>query len=118
MNNPFPGKNATANGRRAGFNWDDKTLQAKVITKNRGVDGDQIYDSSKVMYHFKLTKGVIQKIRSYNSSNDYSDFNLTCKPGTKKDCVSDFVHNLEYGLQSDGSCANASSPSSLANCVN
>ncbi len=117
LNNPFPGKNSPAKGRRAGFNWDDETIQAKYITKNRGVNGDEIYDSSKIMYHFTLTKATVQKIRAYNAANDYSDFKLTCKPGTKENCVSDFVHNTEYGARSDGSCSSASSPQALASCV-
>lgn len=110
LKNPFPGK--TGGGRMAGFNWSD--LKER-ITKNRNVSDDAIYTESKVMYHFKLTVNEIKNIRSYNKSNDYGDYKLTCKKENQRNCISSFVHNTAYGIQSDGTCFNTVSFEKCAN---
>lgn len=105
LKTPFPGK--TGEGRKAGFNWDDETLIKEKITKNRNVSDDAIYTESKIMYHFKLDVNTLRAIRNYNKSNSYSDYTLTCKKEGKQNCISTFVHNPTYGIQSDGTCFNS-----------
>lgn len=108
---PFPGK--SGDGRDAGFNWNDANLIREKIIRNRGVSDNKIYTPSKVMYHFKLNPDTIRKIRTYNSSHSYSDFLLECKANGGKNCISPFVHDTTYGIQSDGTCF---SPNSFASC--
>lgn len=106
LNNPFPGK--SGKGRDAGFNWSDSKVVSKYITNNRGVKTNKIYNKDNVMYHFTLTPSNIKAIRSYNRSNSYSDFKLSCKDSNGRNCVSNFVHNPNYGLMTDSRCYSSS----------
>ena len=126
MKNPFPGKEAS--GRRSGFNWDSDEIKASVITNNRGVSDDEVYNKQP-LYHFTLTPSVVKTIRAYNAQpgHEYDNFTLDCKgtsePSEKNDgivsrnCISDFVHSATYGARTDGSCYSAKSASTFVSCA-
>lgn len=80
-------ENVNPNDRELGINWKDaKGLAAleKITT-----DGEEIY-LEEPMYSFILTRDAIVKIREYNVTNSYSDFNLTCNDDGY-DCTSEFI---------------------------
>lgn len=92
LGEPFPGINGE--GRTPGSNWNDASLIEKFITKNRGVNANKIYTKAP-MYQITLTPALIQKIRKYNESTTYNDFNMDCISGGKE-CKSYFIRgNLE-----------------------
>lgn len=80
------------------------------IIKNE-INGVLTTIKTEPIYSFTLTPSTIKKIRKYNDSNSYDDFNLTCMEG--KNCISDFVSDLfngAYGeVNAKGKCSNRAS---------
>lgn len=122
--------NLTIHGRVPGFNWNSPSEVSKRIFKNRGVNGDEIYNL-KPLYHFELDTATILRIREYNEKqalNDdgYNDFTLSCVKDASNTyvgtaCFSSFVHNPNYGGDTTGTkstCGNARSYQSLVTCLN
>ena len=101
LENPFPGIDGEI--REPGSNW--KSTKVKVdgetkylyISSNRNVSGSEIYHANvRPMYSFTLTPSVIMKIRAYNDTTDYGDFNMKCiksSDGVWKECKSNFLRN-------------------------
>lgn len=87
LGEPFPGINGE--GRSPGSNWNDTSLIENFITKNRGVNGNAIYQKAP-MYQITLTPALIQQIRKYNESTTYNDFNMDCT-AEGKECKSYFI---------------------------
>lgn len=98
LSNPFPGVDGT--GRVSGTNWFGSTTK---ISNNRGVKAEEIYSKREPMYQITLDSKTIRAIRDDNQRNSYTDFKLTCKAGTGKECVSDFITTLRktYGMKID-----------------
>ncbi len=131
LRNPFPGKTAgsgvsnTTNkfsldphiGRYPGSNWNSVKLVETQILKNRGVEGNAVYQKDP-LYTFILDTNTIKEIRKYNDSREnndgYADFTLECKDGVA--CLSDFIRNPLYGLQTDKSVCSSSSHSDFYAC--
>lgn len=105
LSNPFPGLDGE--NRNPGSNW---IGYENLITYNRGVKDQEIYTARKPMYEITLDSKTIRKIRSYNAKNSYTDFNLECKDGSSKECVSSFLTTLKNG----SSAANSLKISSCA----
>lgn len=122
LRNPFPGKNSTASkqtgitnnfslddiyGRYPGANWNSVTLVQNQILKNRGVDGNEVYNKTP-LYSFELDPATIKEIRNYNknaSANGgagYADFTLNCDVNGVK-CLSSFIRD-KAGL-TGGTCS-------------
>lgn len=138
LENPFPSYNAddsfstqknlkigmfntNIKGRYPGSNWNSEKLVKTKIIKNRSSNGTKIYQTKEPLYVFELTPSRIKAIREYNDKNNYDDFRLSCNKtsgsllGTA--CVSEFVHNIAYGL-TGGDCSNVSNNKGFYNCTN
>lgn len=87
LGNPFPGINGT--GRTPGSNWNSNSLIKNYITNNRGVKGTSVYTKAP-MYQITLTPALIGKIRKYNETTTYNDFNMDCN-SNGKECKSNFI---------------------------
>ena len=111
LSNPFPDKDGK--GRNTGVNWcsdDDcsntNAVVRDVITYNRGVTEENVYNL-RPLYTINLTPQVIQNIRRYNNSTNYSDFNLVCSldangRSTGRNCESIFLRgstSIGYDLE-------------------
>lgn len=87
LGNPFPG--LKGEGRAPGSNWGDESIIERFITNNRGVNGSAVYQQVP-MYQITLTPALIQKIRKYNETTTYNDFNLDCT-SEGLECKSQFL---------------------------
>lgn len=107
LQDPFPGEiarsgassfNTTIKGRKPGQNWNSETIVQREIINNRGVVGDEVYDTTP-LYEFELTPEVIKEIREYNDNHEYNDFTLSCKENNKGACIaSGFDFRNGYGI--------------------
>ncbi len=75
--NPFPGKSGT--GREVGANWCDGsvcTVKNNSIIKKYITDRNDSYNSKKesAKYIIDLDESTIKKIREYNKTHSYDDF--------------------------------------------
>lgn len=101
LENPFPGIDGET--REPGSNWKHTKVNIAGETKylyisnNRNVSESEIYAAHvEPMYSFTLTPAVIMRIRNYNDSNSYGDFNMKClkeTDGMWKECKSNFLRN-------------------------
>lgn len=96
LTNPFPGEAGL--GREPGINWTTSDID-HYIKKNRHVKENDVYKKTP-MYSFTLTPSAIRKIKSYNKTTEYSDFNLTCSSQNNgKRCTSNFLKEIaHYGV--------------------
>ncbi len=109
LSEPFHYRNGKV--RNAGVNWTSEDITT-YIHNNRNQNNDDVYNTSPV-YEFTLEPSDISEIRKYNSSHEFSDFELTCKGtdstgksiGTR--CYSDFLKTYYDRLDAKGSCVNA-----------
>lgn len=94
LNDPFPDQDDK--GRQTGVNWcasdstgcsNTNTLVTKVITNNRNVKTNEVYNLTP-LYTIRLTPPMIKRIKEYNSTTTYGDYNLICDEGTGKHCRS------------------------------
>lgn len=121
LKNPFP--DIDGNNRNTGSNWCDNegncsydNLVVKdVITNNRGVKDNEVYDK-EAMYTFILTPSDIVEIRKYNKNNTYSSYtgslnntaydykcnNTNAREG--KTCISDYLTKLIDIGDATGAC--------------
>ena len=90
LQNPFPG--ASGDGRTPGENWNSKSIVENELIKARGATGYGLYNKEP-LYTITLTPNTINKIKKYNESNNYSDFNLDCENDSK--CVSTYLQELK-----------------------
>ena len=117
LNNPFPSINGL--GRLPGNNWNfvdptnNKTMVESYITDNRGVTTTEIYNQTP-LYTFELNTSTIKKIRQYNVNSKYDEFDVDCVSG--RNCISSFVHNVEYGFISSASACNSSNKFDFGRC--
>lgn len=108
LSEPFHYRNGKV--RPAGSNWTTEDVTT-YIHNNRNQNNDKVYDTSPI-YEFTLDAMDISEIRKYNSSHEFSDFELVCKGtdssgksiGTR--CYSDFLKNYYNRLDAKGSCVN------------
>lgn len=89
LSNPFPGIYGT--GRTPGSNWNSSSDISSYITNNRGVKEDRLYYDKYPMYQITLTPALIQKIRDYNDTTTYNDFNMDCLESNGRECKSQFL---------------------------
>ncbi|MCI8444893.1 MAG: hypothetical protein HFG15_00495 [Bacilli bacterium] len=118
LTNPFPGETGT--GRAAGINWTSSDINT-YITKNRDVKENDVYKKTPI-YSFTLTPASIKKIKGYNSTTEYSDFNLKCSSQKNgKRCTSDFLKNLSnYNVivnQAQSTCYNVGQGDAFYSCA-
>lgn len=118
LTNPFPGETGT--GRAAGINWTSSDINT-YITKNRDVKENDVYKKTPI-YSFTLTPASIKKIKGYNSTTEYSDFNLKCSSQKNgKRCTSDFLKNLSnYNAivnQAQSTCYNVGQGDAFYSCA-
>lgn len=119
LSEPFHYRNGKV--RPAGSNWTTEDVTT-YIHNNRNQSNDNVYNTSPI-YEFTLDAMDISEIRKYNSSHEFSDFELTCKGkdssgksiGTR--CYSDFLKDYYSRLDSKGSCVNTS-VSNFYRCAN
>jgi len=93
LSNPFPG--IDGEGRNAGINWlsgssDTNEIIEDVILNNRGVETVDVYTELDPLYKIVLTPTLIKKIRKYNNTTTYSDYNLECD-SNGNNCKSKFI---------------------------
>ena len=103
LNNPFPGNNggvtkAFSNtgtaGRYPHENWYYTESVRNKILNARGVSGDKLYTEKTPLYTIVLTHDDILKIRDYNKTHAYNDFELDCKnQNDTAACISLLLHN-------------------------
>lgn len=101
LENPFPGIDGET--REPGSNWKsskvtiDGETKYLYISNNRNVTESEIYAAHvEPMYSFTLTPSVIMKIRNYNDTTSYGDFNMKClkdSDGMWQECKSNFLRN-------------------------
>lgn len=132
--------NNNVKGRYPGSNWNGILTVYNKIRNNRSgrietnknvaatatsTIGTTIYQKKEPLYSFKLTGVTIQRIRVYNSTRSYNDFNgkvgenidsMDCKINDSTACVSAFVHNTDYGLVG-GVCKDSTSKNSFYVCA-
>lgn len=118
LTNPFPSETGT--GREAGVNWTESDI-SNYITKNRKVTENDVYNKTPI-YSFTLTPASIKKIKGYNSTTEYSDFNLTCSSQKNgKRCTSNFLKNLSnYNVivnQAQSTCYNVGQGDAFYSCA-
>lgn len=109
QNEAFPGLNGK--GRIPGSNWNDKDTIETIITNT-----SDIYNKQP-MYKIVLNHDSIVKVRDYNKSHKYDDFNMDCG-SNGEGCVSEFLNNE---ITVEGKCANVNKTASSfygAGCVN
>lgn len=109
LTNPFPGENG--NGRSAGTNWTSKDI-TDYITNNRKTKQNAVYNQEP-LYSFTLTANSIKKIKNYNATTKYDDFNLKCTQPYGKRCTSNFLKSISsYGVTvNGGKCYNVGTSS-------
>ncbi len=133
LRNPFPGKTAgsgvgnTTNkfsldphiGRYPGSNWNSVKLVETQILKNRGVEGNAVYQKDP-LYTFILDTNTIKEIRKYNDSREnnegYADFTLDCDTNGVACISKEFVRNEIYGIQKNESVCGSSQHSDFYAC--
>lgn len=133
LRNPFPGKTAgsgvsnTTNkfsldphiGRYPGSNWNSVRLVETQILKNRGVEGNAVYQKTP-LYTFILDTNTIKEIRKYNESREnnegYADFTLDCDTNGVACISKQFVRNEMYGIQKNESVCGSSQHSDFYAC--
>ena len=125
LDNPFPDIDGT--GRTPGGNWcsaneactKSNSFISKVITNNRGVTTDEIYNEEP-MYSFTMTPSIIKEIRKYNNANSYAEYTGTldgktydfkCTTGEGTECISEYVTYLINLTNATGTCVNDSARS-------
>ena len=122
LSDPFPDQ--YDDGRQTGRNWcgsdgcsNTNTTVKRVITNNRNVKEDEVYTMTP-LYTIELKPGDIKKIRDYNETTTYGDYNLVCKTDTGRNCLSMFLrgivggdghtvlsYNISHLIKADKSCA-------------
>ena len=137
LQNPFPGNanNRTKTGfsltdsrsRTPGENWNGTTTANDNILNARGVKGYAIY-SKEPLITITLTPSDIKKIRNYNATHSYDNFNLKCvNDASSANCISYFIHSSETELGTSlkisglGNCTKLSASSTVEdfnNCYN
>lgn len=101
LDNPFP--SIEGNKRDAGGNWGGKKALTKdgLGTKYITSTADKMYQGDP-MYSITLTPEAIKKIRGYNKSNGYDNFELSC--GDNQYCTSTVLHNTFGEYLTGGTC--------------
>lgn len=129
LENPFPGRtisgkvkdfNDIDKGRYPGTNWNNLNLvENHILNVTRNdvkYDGSAIYQGEP-LYTFVLNTSTINKIRAYNDTTSYSDFNLDCRKNNSTACVSKFIHDdTSISGLSGGACANSTSANNFYTC--
>ncbi len=95
LSNPFPG--VTGTGREAGSNWENADDIKNYITNNRNTKADRVYYDKAPMYQITLSPAVIKKIREYNNTTNFNDFNMDCLESNGRECKSDFIRGKLEG---------------------
>lgn len=93
LSNPFPGKNGK--GRTAGSNWSESDITNYIKSRQEAY-------TKKPMYSFTLTPSNIKKIREYNKTHTYDDFNLNCRDEGSA-CFSEFIATYKGMMNKDKS---------------
>ena len=110
LSNPFPARDGT--GRMAGDNWINKTENNvyEYIQNNRNVNTEEIY-KKEPLYTVTLDTASMIKVREYNKSHTYSDYDIVCEEGTGRKCISNFLRDTKnkYINKLEGTCANVDS---------
>ena len=106
--NPLVTQNGST--REAGLNWCSYNskgvlkcgdeLENYVVTE---VLKKNVTNDSEAIYKVTLTPDSINRIRSYNDSNKYDDWDLECD-ANGKNCKSKFLHDSNFKLGLDGKC--------------
>ncbi len=105
LSNPFPGRDGIS--RMPGENWLSgiNNNVYEYIQNNRNVNSEQVYQQEP-LYTVTLDITSMIKIREYNKSHSYSDYDIICETGTGRMCKSDFLRDTKYIKQLEGTCAN------------
>lgn len=108
LQQPFPGQGAEkrktgsnwcsydVKTQKLDCNWDNNVSKAYILKK-----GKKVHNSDHVLYKVTLNSETISKIRKYNDSHKYDDWDLSCTNGRK--CTSSFLKNE---VKVTGKCAN------------
>lgn len=108
LQQPFPGQGAEkrktgsnwcsydVKTQKLDCNWDNNVSKAYILKK-----GKKVHNSDHVLYKVTLNSETISKIRKYNDSHKYDDWDLSCTNGRK--CTSSFLKNE---VTVTGKCAN------------
>ena len=98
-------------GRQLGYNWNDS--RANIVKKDMYVTGNnyQVLTNGKNdKFEFTLTPSALSAIRKYNTTNNYSQFTLTCT-----NTMSDNYHCNSKFLECLASLSNVASKANLCN---
>ncbi len=115
--NPFPGQNAEQ--RNTGANWcsynirtqkidckyNNQTVKNYITREKGGTEhGGEVYREDHVLYEVTLDSSTIGKVRDYNDSHKYDDWDLDCLDNGRA-CISDFLRDQ---VTTTGKCSRAS----------
>ncbi len=111
LTNPFPARDGTS--RLPGNNWlnDNENNVYTYIQNNRNVKSENKDASTEAIYQkeplytITLTPSTMVKIREYNKSHTYSDFDMTCENGTGRMCIDNFIRDNKYLPSIEGTCS-------------
>ena len=105
LTNPFPARDGTS--RMPGRNWleDNENNVYEYIQNNRGVPTEDVYNQEPI-YKITLTTQTMARIREYNKSHSYNDYDMDCEKGTGRMCISNFIRNNKYINSLEGTCLN------------
>lgn len=111
LTNPFPARDGTS--RLPGYNWLSKTdnnvytyieNNRNIKSENKDAGAEAIYQKEP-LYTITLTPSTMVKIREYNKSHTYSDFDMTCENGTGRMCIDNFIRDNKYLPSIEGTCS-------------
>ena len=104
LSNPFPARDGTS--RLPGENWlnSSENNVYDYIENNRNVSEEKIYQQEP-LYTITLDTQAMVRIREYNKSHNYSQYDITCETGTGRMCISDFLRNTKYINNLEGTCS-------------
>ncbi len=111
LTNPFPARDGTS--RLPGYNWLSKTdnnvytyieNNRNIKSENKDAGAEAIYQKEP-LYTIALTPSTMVKIREYNKSHTYSDFDMTCENGTGRMCIDNFIRDNKYLPSIEGTCS-------------
>lgn len=111
LTNPFPARDGTT--RMPAKNWlttYDNNVSTyiennrNVKSENKDASAEAIYQKEP-LYTITLTPSTMVKIREYNKSHTYTDFDMTCETGTGRMCIDNFIRNNKYLSDIEGTCS-------------
>lgn len=110
--NPFLNQNG--NIRDTGENWcSNRSVNGKIVRSCSGSSDNSTVSSvitskniseDNAMYKAHLNSSSIDKIRRYNESHSYDDFNFECN-SKGDECKSVFIRKSSYGIELTGRCS-------------